>query len=157
MRPNYQKYRFSWQEYLVTGVIGVAIWCALDYLFYRSFVLLWFSGIWLIGFYIWVKKQKMKKRKKDLHYHFKDVLIAMQTAVQAGYAVESAVREAAENIGHGVLDAARDPKGSVLGAARAAQTGDYSLMIGWLIALFIAVGGMFIWIRMFVRRRRNRG
>ena len=69
--------------------------------------------------------------------------------------VLGAVRDAAESIGNGVLGAARDPVGSVLGAARAAKTGDYSLMIGWLIALLLAVGGIFAWTRFFLKLRRN--
>lgn len=98
MRPQYHTYRFSGREFLLTALTGAALWTALDYLFYRSVTVFWFGGVWMVIFCRWSGKQKLLRRKKELHYHFKDVLIAMKTAVQAGYAVENAVFEAAEDL-----------------------------------------------------------
>lgn len=98
MKRQYRRYHFLWHELLLTGIWGIAIWCALDYLFYRSFKALWFSGIWLTCYYYWSGKQRLSRRKKELHYHFKDVLTSMQTAVQAGYAVENALMETEQDL-----------------------------------------------------------
>lgn len=83
MKIQYHVYHSSWKEFLFIMLEGAAIWCVLDYLFYRSVKVLWLGGIWLFCFYRWSRKQKLIRRKKELHYHFKDVLTAMKTAVQA--------------------------------------------------------------------------
>ena len=70
--------------------------------------------------------------------------------------VLGATRDAAEDVGRGVLGAMRDP-GNVLGAARdpgvlgAVRTGDSSAMITWAVILMLAVSGIVGWIRVYRR------
>ncbi len=73
--------------------------------------------------------------------------------------VLGATRDAAEDVGRGVLGAMRDP--GVLGAARnpgvlgAVRTGDSSMMVVWIVVMLLACSAIVGWFTMFVRKRRN--
>lgn len=84
----------SAKEYAVFLLEGAAAALALNYLFYRSAwgMLLLFPVEAL--FLQMKRKERLKLKKRLLHYHFKDVLASLHTALRAGYSLENAVREA---------------------------------------------------------------
>ena len=64
--------------------------------------------------------------------------------------VLGATRDAAEDVGRGVLGAVRDPQ--VLGAVR---TGDNSSMVIWAVILMLAVSGIVGWGNMYVKKKKR--
>lgn len=92
-KKNYDKYIFTGKEWVANIIEAAALSCGINYLCYRS----WWAfagavpfGIWYVR---WKRKEKMRKRRKLLEYHFRDVLHGLQTAVRAGYSMEHAVTE----------------------------------------------------------------
>lgn len=80
--------------YAVFLLEGALVALALDYLFYRS---VW--GLLLLFpveavFLSMRRREKLRMKKRLLHYRFKDVLTSLHTAMRAGYSLENAVREA---------------------------------------------------------------
>ena len=93
MKQCYDRYIFSKKEWIVNIVEIAALTCGIYYLCYRSW---WaFLGAVPLGFWYikWKQREKTEKRKKLLMYHFRDVLHGLQSAVRAGYSMESAVVE----------------------------------------------------------------
>ena len=93
MKQNYDRYVFSKKEWILNIVEIAALICGINYLCYRSW---WaFIGVIPLGFWYvkWKQKEKTEKRRKVLMYHFRDVLHGLQSAVRAGYSMESAVKE----------------------------------------------------------------
>lgn len=93
MKRRYDKYSFSPMEWCLVSLQAIGLTLLINYLFYRS---LW--GMLLIvplGWY-YLKDQKNRKLRKlrhQLHYHFKDGVSALHTALRTGYSLENAVRE----------------------------------------------------------------
>lgn len=97
-KVDYGHYDFMWREtwrYLGQGVLGCIL---INYVFYKSpwaFILL----LPVPAFYLkWMQKQKVIRRRKTLHYQFKDALASLNVAVQAGYSMENAVSACARDM-----------------------------------------------------------
>lgn len=93
-RKFYDEYFFSMKEIVLYSLLAVAAALGINYLFYRS----WYGLLCVIpcvpcvlGL---VRQDKIKKQKMKLHYHFKDALSSILTALRAGYSLENAVKEA---------------------------------------------------------------
>lgn len=91
MKQDYNHYHFTKKEWLLYLAESLALCGGINYLFYKSwwFVPLLIPGI-LLFFYI-RRKSRMKERKRNLNYQFKDALSALSVALQAGYSVENAI------------------------------------------------------------------
>lgn len=94
MKQRYDTYHFSGRELLLYSLQGAALALLLDYLFYRSIpgLLLVFPVVWL-----YLRERRRSRQKavsQTLHYHFKDGVFAIHTALRAGYSLEHAVEEA---------------------------------------------------------------
>ena len=96
--PDYHEYRMNGQEYLAGILGGMACAVLLAYIFYRSL----FAVIFLcpvVPFCVKVQKERLCKRRKDmLKIQFKDALQSVSAALQAGYSLENALREAAQDM-----------------------------------------------------------
>lgn len=91
MKNDYNHYHFSKKE-LLLYLVQILVLCAgINYLFYKS----WWIFLPMLPlpiFYLRFKrKSRMKQRKKELNYQFRDALSALNVALQAGYSVENAV------------------------------------------------------------------
>lgn len=76
------------------GGAGLALAAAIDYVFYRDpvfFFLLMPLGV-LVP--LWMKRRRMNQRREKLGSQFKDAILAVSSAMQAGYSAENAWREA---------------------------------------------------------------
>ncbi|MBO6132987.1 MAG: type II secretion system F family protein [Lachnospiraceae bacterium] len=95
---DYSKYKFSPQERILYFLLSVGIIAAIAYLFYkdiRAFVIL-LPGIGLIFSYI--RRELKRKRAFELSMEFKEALLAVQSALNAGYSVENAFIEARDEM-----------------------------------------------------------
>lgn len=94
MKRRYDCYRLSFKEFLFLLLQAAALSFVLNYLFFRSIfgLLLIFPVGWL---YIrQQKKRRLKKLRQHLHYHFKDAVASLHTALRTGYSLENAIKEA---------------------------------------------------------------
>lgn len=91
MKIDYNHYRFSKKELLLYLLQIFGLCAGINYLFYKSW---WFflPMLPLPFFFLHFKrKSRMKQRKKELNYQFRNALSALSVALQAGYSVENAV------------------------------------------------------------------
>lgn len=88
---DYEKYQYSWKEVLKYIAESSLLCILLDYLFYKSILVLGFTLPVSVLYLKWKKKQLIQERKRRLNYHFRDALNSMSVAVQAGYSIENAV------------------------------------------------------------------
>lgn len=96
---DYEKYKFTIMEnikYIVQGFLVVSI---LSILFYRSIM-----GIIILSPLIYFYRKSraralLKDRKWKLNLEFKDGIIALSAALEAGYSAENAFEEAYKDLG----------------------------------------------------------
>lgn len=98
MKQRYDTYHFTRGEWLVYGLQAAALSLALNYLFYRSI-----PGMLLavpVGWLYYRERRRLRERsiRQQLHYHFKDGVFAIHTALRAGYSLENAVEEACSDL-----------------------------------------------------------
>ena len=88
----------SKKQLIIIIAEGILIFSVIGYLFYRS-VFAIICLCLLLPFYVRQKKQDLlKKRKKDLRLQFKEVILSVSGALQAGHSIENAFREAYKDI-----------------------------------------------------------
>ncbi|MDO4519041.1 MAG: pilus assembly protein TadB [Eubacteriales bacterium] len=90
-KNQYNKYHFKKTEYAISFLQCMALCLLMNYLFYQ---IVWLNLLVFplyVGFINVKRKQRIKKRRKDLNYQFKDALNSMNVAIQAGYSVENAI------------------------------------------------------------------
>lgn len=95
---NYQKVAFTKREKLITLLQGLGILTVVSYFFYRSFwAFLLFSPY--LFFHFRKKGEEIRKKQlEELRYQFKDGILAISAALNAGYSVENAFRESQKDL-----------------------------------------------------------
>jgi tight adherence protein B len=98
MIQNYNQYQFTGKEMLKYLLLGMAASVLLGELFYRS---IW--GVLLLSPLIYLflrlkKKELIKKRKWDLNKEFRDGILSLSAALEAGYSAENAFEEAYKDL-----------------------------------------------------------
>jgi tight adherence protein B len=98
LADNYNTYRLTIKEYMKNILMGAAAIAILGILFYRSV----FGIIILSPFIILVNKRRIKglikERKWKLNLEFKDGILALSAALEAGYSAEHAFEEACKDL-----------------------------------------------------------
>lgn len=94
MISDYNKYQYSRQERVKYFVQGALIGIIVGYLFYSNII-----GMLLLmpyGFYYLKKKKKdlIEERKWQLNLEFRDSLLSLSSALNAGYSIENAFEQA---------------------------------------------------------------
>ena len=90
-RRDYDHYSYTREEILKYSTRALALYACADYLFYRNLWLLIPSVPFTFLFLKKQKEQLIKERRKRLNEQFRDALISLNVAVQAGYSIENAV------------------------------------------------------------------
>lgn len=72
---------------------GVGILVIVSYFFYRSIWAFFFFLPYLVYYFKKCKKEKERQQAERLRYQFKDGIMAVSAALNAGYSVENAFRE----------------------------------------------------------------
>lgn len=95
---DYNSYKYSREELLKYTIIGLSVTSMIAYLFYKSIiVVILFSP----ACFIYLRKKKkmlMEKRKWQLNLEFREGLISLSAALNAGYSIENAIREAVHDL-----------------------------------------------------------
>lgn len=101
---RYRRKKSYWQqvirgrEYLKAFFIGAGILVLIAYLFYESF---WVAFLMSPSLFLWIRlweRNVAKKKKLQFELQLKDALQAVSAALQVGYAVENAWREAEQEM-----------------------------------------------------------
>lgn len=93
-RIHYDTYRLSAGEWLVYGAAGLCLAVGIDYVFYRNLLFLVFLTPLGVIVPCIMRRHLRDKRKEKLGSQFKDAILALASALQAGYSAENAWREA---------------------------------------------------------------
>lgn len=99
MKTDYERYDFSLKEWIIYLSLGILIDAIVSFLFYRSLVAF---AVFLpaVAFFIkYEKKCLCKKRKKELTDQFREAIMAISASLGAGYSIENAFIEAANDLG----------------------------------------------------------
>ena len=89
------------KEELVRALtLGVVVLGILGYLFYQSVVAILLMQFLLIPYYKNYKKDYYQQRLWNMNQEFKEFLLSLSAALNAGYSVENALVESKEGLGH---------------------------------------------------------
>ena len=99
-KTDYQNYRFTQTELMLTLAEGTVYILILNYFFYRSLKWIFLLSPFLALFLKNKKKEFCKKREQKLVMQFKDMLNSVSGSLQAGYSLENAFMEAYKDICH---------------------------------------------------------
>ncbi len=98
METDYRSYHFTWKdwvEYLVRIAIKGMI---IGYLFYDSLEMCIICIPFFVVDYREMKKDKLKKQKRELTLQFKSMMEALVTSLTAGYSLERAFSDARQDM-----------------------------------------------------------
>ena len=87
---EYETYTLSRREWVLYGAEGILLAAVLDYVFYRSFLLILLIFPAGILFPLALKKKLKQRRMGKLRGEFKDAILAVASGLNAGYSVENA-------------------------------------------------------------------
>lgn len=91
---DYAVCRLSKKEWLFYGIQSIFLCLFLNHIFYRRWQTLFLMLPLGILYLKKLKREQTNKRKRNLHYQFKDMLTSLSVAVAAGYSLENALSEA---------------------------------------------------------------
>ncbi len=95
---DYREYRFSLREWILYGMEGAALVFVAAVLFFDT-LLAAVPGIpFLAFFYKWKRRERAEQRLRELKLQFREGIKSISTALQAGFSVENALREAARDL-----------------------------------------------------------
>ncbi len=97
---NYQTYKYSIKELLLSIAEGMGIVILLGYFFYRSIRWTCLLSPLVLVFLHLKKKVLCTRRKQKLCLQFKDTLNSINSSLQAGYSMENAFLEAYKDMAH---------------------------------------------------------
>ena len=97
-KKNYWQRAIRWSDYARSVLLGALLIGVISYLFYES---LWAAlflsplvGVWL---FVW-ERSFAKKKQQQFQLQFKDAIQAVSAALNVGYSVENAWKEAAKEM-----------------------------------------------------------
>lgn len=93
-RKNYWQQDIRKFEYIRAVLQGVILIGAVSYLFYGTFLGVFLLSPYLIWYLKSWQKQTIQKKKQAFQLQFKEAILAMSAALNVGYSVENAMREA---------------------------------------------------------------
>ncbi len=88
------------QEIIKVVILGVVVLGTLGYLFYESIVAMFLMQLLLIPYLHSCKKEIYKKRLWSVNQEFKEFLLSLSAALNAGYSVDNALLESKEGLRH---------------------------------------------------------
>lgn len=95
---NYENYRLSPKEWIVYAGQGAACAAAVNFVFYRSAVLMVCILPFCFCFPLYMRKSLKTRRLETLSIQFKDAILILSSALAAGYSVENAFAASVEEL-----------------------------------------------------------
>ena len=97
-KKNYWQQDIRWTEYLKAVLLGILLIAMVSYLFYGTFLGAILLSPYLIRYMKSWEKQMIQKKKQVFQLQFKEAIEALSAALNVGYSVENAIREAYDDI-----------------------------------------------------------
>lgn len=97
---NYCDYRFTRKENIIYTLQSICLIGMIGYLFYQSVLSILFLAPLVFIFRKKKKKECLKEQKWQLNLEFKDVILSLSAALNAGYSPEHALEEAYKDLKH---------------------------------------------------------
>ena len=97
-KKNYWRQDIRWTEYLRAVLLGVLLIGMISYLFYGTVLGAILLSPYLIRYMKSWERQMIQKKKQSFQLQFKEAIEALSAALNVGYSVENAMREAFEDI-----------------------------------------------------------
>jgi len=94
----YNTYQFTRKEYIKYILQGVAVISILGELFYRSIIGIIIMSPMIYYYQRVIKRELIKKQKWKLNMEFRDGILALSAALEAGYSAEHALEEACKDL-----------------------------------------------------------
>lgn len=95
---NYKVYKLSKSEFIFYSLEGLLLIAVISYLFYHSIIAFFILSPYLIFFLKEKQKMKREERLVQLNLEFKEGLISLSSALNAGYSIENAFRESLKDL-----------------------------------------------------------
>lgn len=97
-KKNYWRQDIRWTEYLRAVFLGILLIGMVSYLFYGTVLGAILLSPYLIRYMKSWEKQTIQRKKQAFQLQFKEAIEAMSAALNVGYSVENAMREAFSDI-----------------------------------------------------------
>lgn len=97
-KKSYWQQDISKKEYLKAILQGVILICIVSYLFYGTFLIAILLSPYLIRYLKSWEKQTIKKKKQAFQLQFKEAIQSLSAALNVGYSLENAMREACKDL-----------------------------------------------------------
>lgn len=97
-RINYSTWTWTKGELFTAIMSGAGLVSLIDWLFYRSLVLLPFLSPFVLVWVRLIRKDKIARRKEQLNADFQVALHSLAMSLKAGYSVENAFPQAAQDL-----------------------------------------------------------
>lgn len=98
MITDYNKYKMSKKELILTYVKGFVILAILSYLFFQNIMFIIILSPLTYLFYLSQKKKKIEQRKWELNVQFRDSLLNVLAALDVGLSIENAFHTAYQDL-----------------------------------------------------------
>lgn len=95
---NYSEYKFSKQEYITHLFFGLLLTSFIAYLFYQSIIAMILFSPLSMKYIIHKKTQIIEERKWKLNMEFREGILCLSAALNAGYSIENAFSEAYKDL-----------------------------------------------------------
>ena len=93
MKRKDMEYDVTMQERCLFLLQGIVLCVLVNYLFYRSILVLILMMPLPFFWFAFCRKERMKRRKKELNYQFRDALNMLSVSLRAGYSIENGLIE----------------------------------------------------------------
>ncbi len=90
---EYQNYSLSFTEFIFYGLLFFSLCGILSFLFYDSFIPVFFMCFFLKYYYKKVRMYLCDKRKQKLILQFRDMIHSISVSLNSGYSIENAIME----------------------------------------------------------------
>lgn len=95
---NYEEYDYTRWEFLKYFSIGFLLGSGVSYLFYQSIFMILLSSPFSLFYVKRKKKQLIANRKQQLNLEFREGILSLSAALNAGYSIENAFSEAIKDL-----------------------------------------------------------
>ena len=92
-KRDYDEYHLDTREGFRIVLQGMGICAAFDYLFFQNVFLMVLAVPFCVYYFKSEKKRLRDERRRLINEQFRDALVSLNVAVQAGYSIENALRE----------------------------------------------------------------
>ncbi|MDO5291181.1 MAG: type II secretion system F family protein [bacterium] len=95
---DYSVYKMTKEEWFKAILLSLAVVWGLTYLFYKNILIMLLASPFSLLFIRFQKEQLKEKRAWELNIQFKEALLSLSTALNAGYSIENAVYQATKDL-----------------------------------------------------------